>query len=83
MIHIAEEIKLLMLPSNRLLTTSRQAAVGQTCPHKLIRGSASCLVTWNTRRLSVGYFPMLDKLARYRTQVTVSYTSYSKSPNSM
>jgi hypothetical protein len=72
MISIVEEMKLLMLPSNRLLMTSRLATVGRACPRKHIRGSASCLVTWNTWRFSVGYFPRLDKLATYRTPVTVS-----------
>jgi hypothetical protein len=72
MIHIAEEIKLFMLPSNRLLMTSRPATVGRACPRKHIRGSASCLVTWNTWRFSAEYFPRLDKLATYRTQITVS-----------
>jgi hypothetical protein len=61
-----------MLPSNRLLVTSRQATVGRACPRKHIRGNASCLVMWNTWKFSVGYFPRLDKLATYRTQVTVS-----------
>jgi hypothetical protein len=48
MIHIAAEIKLLMLSSNRLFMTSRLATVGRACPRKLIRESTSCLVTWNT-----------------------------------
>jgi hypothetical protein len=69
---IAGEIKLLMLPSNRLLMTSQLPIVDRACPRKHIRGSASCLVTWNTWRFSVGYFPRLDKLVRYRTPVTVS-----------
>jgi hypothetical protein len=60
MINIVEQIKLLMLPSNRLLMTSRLTAVGQACPRKHIRGSASYLVTWNTWKFSVGYFPRLD-----------------------
>jgi hypothetical protein len=30
MIHIVEEIKLLLLPSNRVVMTSRLATVGQT-----------------------------------------------------
>jgi hypothetical protein len=36
MIHIVEEIKLLMLPGNRMVTTSRLATVGQTYPRKHI-----------------------------------------------
>jgi hypothetical protein len=43
MIHIAEEIKWLMLPSNLLLMTSRLATVGRACPRKHMRGSANCL----------------------------------------
>jgi hypothetical protein len=50
------EIKLLMLPSDRLLMTSRLATVGRAYPRKHIRGSASCLVTWNMWQFSVGYF---------------------------
>jgi hypothetical protein len=61
MIHIAEEIKLLMLPSNHLLMMSRPATVGQTYPCKCIRGSASCLVAWNTWKFSVRYFSILNK----------------------
>jgi hypothetical protein len=36
MIHIVEEIKLLMLPGNRVVMTSRLATVGQTYPHEHI-----------------------------------------------
>jgi hypothetical protein len=57
MIHVPEEIKLLKLPS--LLMTSRMAIVGRTCPRKQIRGSASCIVTWNTWRFSMGYYSVL------------------------
>jgi hypothetical protein len=71
MIHIVEEIKLLMLPSDRLLVTSRLANVGRAYPRKHIRGNARYLVAWNTWMFSVGYFPRLDKLAIYRTPVTV------------
>jgi hypothetical protein len=71
MISIVEEIKLLMLRSDHLLMTSRLATIGQTCPRKHIRGSASCLVTWNTWKFSLRYFPRLDKLVTYQTQVTV------------
>jgi hypothetical protein len=71
-IRIAEEIKFLMLPSNRLLVTSRLAIVGRAYPRKHIRGNPRYLVTWNTWRFSVGYFPKLDKFATYRTPVTVS-----------
>jgi hypothetical protein len=71
MIHILE-IKLLMLPSDRLLVTSRMATVGRAYPLKHIRGNPRYLVMWNMWRFSVGYFPRLDKLATYRTPVTVS-----------
>jgi hypothetical protein len=71
-IHIVVEIKLLMFSSNRLVMASRLITVGRAYPRKHVRGSASCLVTWNTWRFSVGYFPRLDKLATYRTPVTVS-----------
>jgi hypothetical protein len=40
MIHIAEEIKLLLLPGNRL---------------KHIRGNVSDLVTWYVKEFTVGY----------------------------
>jgi hypothetical protein len=43
-ISIVEEIKLLLLPSNRLVMTSRLATVGQACQRRCIHGSASCLV---------------------------------------
>jgi hypothetical protein len=46
MIHIVEEIKLLLLPGNRL---------------KHIRGNVSYLVTWNIKEFTVGYFLRLDK----------------------
>jgi hypothetical protein len=36
MIHIVEEIKLLLLPGNRMVMTSRLATVGQTDPRKHI-----------------------------------------------
>jgi hypothetical protein len=36
MIHVVEEIKLLLLLSNRMLMTSRLATVGQTYPRKHI-----------------------------------------------
>jgi hypothetical protein len=36
MIHIVEEIKLLLLLSNRMIMTSRLATVCQTYPRKLI-----------------------------------------------
>jgi hypothetical protein len=57
-IRIVEEIKLLMLPSDRLLMTSRLTTVGQTYPRKNIRDNARYLVTWNIKQFSVGYFPM-------------------------
>jgi hypothetical protein len=40
MIHIVEEIKLLMLPGN---------------PLKHIRGNVRYLVTWNVKEFTVGY----------------------------
>jgi hypothetical protein len=40
MIHIVEEIKILLLPGNRL---------------KQIRGNVSYLVTWNVKECTVGY----------------------------
>jgi hypothetical protein len=46
MIHIVEEIKLLLLLSNRL---------------KYIRGNARYLVTWNIKEFSAGYVLRLDK----------------------
>jgi hypothetical protein len=36
MIHLVEEIKLLLLPDDRLVMTSRLATVGQTYPRKHI-----------------------------------------------
>jgi hypothetical protein len=36
MIHIVEEIKLLLLPGNRMVMTSRLATVGQTYLYKHI-----------------------------------------------
>jgi hypothetical protein len=36
MIHIVEEIKLLLLPGKRMVMTSRLATVGQTYPRKHI-----------------------------------------------
>jgi hypothetical protein len=36
MIHIVEEIKLLLLPGNHMVMTSRLATVGQTYPRKHI-----------------------------------------------
>jgi hypothetical protein len=61
-IRIVEEIKLLMLPSNRLLMTSRLATGGQTYPRKHIRGSASCRLTW---KFPFVYFSRLDKSERH------------------
>jgi hypothetical protein len=46
MIHIVEEIKLLLLTGNRL---------------KHIRGNVRYLVTWNIKVFTVGYFLRLDK----------------------
>jgi hypothetical protein len=46
MIHVVEEIKLLLLLRNRL---------------RHIRGNVSYLVTWNIKEFTVGYFLKLDK----------------------
>jgi hypothetical protein len=46
MIHIVEEIKLLLLLGNRL---------------KHIRGNVRYLVSWNIKEFTVGYFVRLDK----------------------
>jgi hypothetical protein len=46
MIHIVEEIQLLLLPGNRL---------------KHIRDNVRYLVTWNVKEFTVGYFLRLDK----------------------
>jgi hypothetical protein len=46
MIHIVEEIKLLLLLGNRL---------------KHIRGNVRYLLTWNIKEFTVGYFLRLDK----------------------
>jgi hypothetical protein len=50
MIHIFEEIKLLLLLANRL---------------KHIRGNVRYLVTWNINEFTVGYFPSLDNFLLY------------------
>jgi hypothetical protein len=52
MIHIVEEIKLLLLLGNR---------------PKHIHGNVPYLVTWNVKVFTVGYFLRLDKLTTYRT----------------
>jgi hypothetical protein len=49
MIHIVEEIELLLLLSNRLFMTSRLTTVGQAYPGKHIRDNARCLVTKNIK----------------------------------
>jgi hypothetical protein len=46
MIHIVEEVKLLLLLGNRL---------------KHIRGNVRYLVTWNIKEFTVGYFLRQDK----------------------
>jgi hypothetical protein len=61
MIHIVEEIKLLLLLNNRLFMMSRLTTVGQAYPGKHILKNAHCLVTKNIKWFSVGYFPRLDK----------------------
>jgi hypothetical protein len=50
MIHIVEEIKLLLLLGNRL---------------KHIRGNVRYLVTWNIKEFTVGYFLRLDTFFCY------------------
>jgi hypothetical protein len=65
MIRIVEEIKLLMLPSDRLLMTSRLATVGRACPRKHIRGNVRYLVAWTIKQFSVGYFSILDESERH------------------
>jgi hypothetical protein len=64
-IRIVEKIKLLMLPSNRLLMTPRLATVGRAYPRKHIRGNARYLVTWNVKQFAVVYFSILDKSERH------------------
>jgi hypothetical protein len=61
MIHVVEEIKLLLLLGIRMVMTSRLAIVGQTYARKHIRGNVRYLVTWNVKQFIVGYFPRLDK----------------------
>jgi hypothetical protein len=61
MIHVVEEIKLLLLLGNRMVITSRLPTVGQTYPRKHIRGNVRYLVTWNIKQFTVGYFPRVDK----------------------
>jgi hypothetical protein len=69
MIHIVEEMKLLLLLGNCL---------------KHIRGNVRYLVTWNVKEFTVGYFLRLDKRTTYRTRVTVMKQSpnseYKDSP---
>jgi hypothetical protein len=55
MIHVVEEIELLLLPGNRVVMTSRLATVGQAYPRKHIRGNVRYLVTWNVKEFTVGY----------------------------
>jgi uncharacterized membrane protein len=59
MIQVVEEIKLLLLLGNRMVVTSRLATVGQTYPHKHVRGNVRYLVIWNIKQFTVGYFPRL------------------------
>jgi hypothetical protein len=44
MIHIVEDIKLLLLLGNRMVMTSRLATVGQTYPRKHVCGIVRYLV---------------------------------------
>jgi hypothetical protein len=71
MIHIVEGIKLLMLPSD-LLVTSRLATVRREYPRKHIRGNGRYLVTWNAWEFSVGYFSILDKSERQKVNEDLS-----------
>jgi hypothetical protein len=57
MIHIVEEIELMLLPINRLFMTSRITTVGWTYPGKHVHNYARYLVTWNIKQFSVRYFP--------------------------
>jgi hypothetical protein len=52
MIHVVEEIKLLLLLSNRMVMTSRLATIGQTYPRKHIRGYVRYLATWNIKQFT-------------------------------
>jgi hypothetical protein len=61
MIHIVEEIELLLLLSNRLFMTSQRTIVGQAYPGKHIRNNVRYLVTKNVKWFSLGYFSKLDK----------------------
>jgi hypothetical protein len=61
MIHIVEEIELLLLLSNRLVMTARLSTVDQGYPRKHIRNYARYLMTWNIKQFTVGYFQKLDK----------------------
>jgi hypothetical protein len=80
MIHIVEEIKLLLLLSNRLVMTSRLTTVGQAYPRKRIRNYARYLVTWNIKQFTVGYFPRLAKWTTYRKQVSMKTVTVMKQP---
>jgi hypothetical protein len=60
MIHV-EEIKLLLLLSNRLFMTSRLTVVGQAYPGKHIRNNARCLVTKKVKWFTLGYVSKVDK----------------------
>jgi hypothetical protein len=61
MVHVVEEIKLLLLLGNRMVMTSRLATVGQAYPRKHVRGDVRYLVTWNIKQFTVMYFQRLDK----------------------
>jgi hypothetical protein len=60
MIHVVEEIKLLLLLGNRMVMTSWLATVGQTYPRQHIRDIVRYLVAWNIKQFNVAYFPTLD-----------------------
>jgi hypothetical protein len=62
MIHIVEEIKLLLLLGNRL---------------KHIRGNVRYLVTWNIKEFTVGYFLRLDNFLTLLLAIRITLDSIS------
>jgi hypothetical protein len=61
MIHIVEEIKLLLLLSNRLFMMARITIVGQAYPGKHICNNTPYLVTKNVKWCTLEYVSNLDK----------------------
>jgi hypothetical protein len=57
MIHVVEEIKLLLFLGNRMGMASRLATIGQTYAREHVRDNVRYLVTWNIKQFTVG----LDK----------------------